>query len=69
MIADAVLWAIAYYYGDRDVEPIASPARYRRRRSSERVVPVPIDVDGRAQVIEAPNRSETAREETRRSPS
>ena len=32
LVADAVLWAIAYYYGEDDVEVITAPDRYRRRQ-------------------------------------
>ena len=50
IVADAVLWAIAYYYGEDNVELITSPAQYcrQRRESGERAVPIAVDPEGMA---------------------
>jgi hypothetical protein len=58
IVTDAVLWAIAYYCGEDNVDLITWPAKYCRQRNEERAVPRLVDIDARASVVDArPDRS------------
>ena len=64
LIADAVLWAITYFYGEDKFQPITS-ARYDRRRIEERVVPLEVGVDSLSWVMEELDRRGAERCERR----
>jgi hypothetical protein len=65
LIADAVLWAITYFYGEDKFQPVPSPSRYDRGRIEERVVPLEVGVDSLSWVIEELDRRGAERCERR----
>jgi hypothetical protein len=65
LVADAVLWAITYFYGDDKFQPMPSPVQHGRGHIVERVVPLEVGVDSLSWVIEELDRRGAERCEKR----